>query len=220
MKNQIEQLGKKYNINPVSMDICKQEEKLGFLVAKQDLVISLLPYVLHPLVAKACITNKVNMVTASYITPALKELEKSVEDAGITIIGELGLDPGLDHMLAMETIDKAKEVGATIESYISYCGGLPAPEHSNNPLRYKFSWSPVGVLMNVMQSATYLLDGKVVNVAGGISFLDAVTSMDFFPGLNLEGYPNRDSTKYAEIYGISSAHTLLRGTLRYKGLEC
>ncbi|XP_027430142.1 alpha-aminoadipic semialdehyde synthase, mitochondrial isoform X2 [Zalophus californianus] len=170
MKNQIEQLGKKYNINPVSMDISKQEEKLSSLVAKQDLVISLLPYALHPLVAKACITSKVNMITASYITPALKELEKSVEDAGITVIGELGLDPGLDHMLAMETIDKAREVGAT-----------------------------------------------VVNVAGGISFLDAVTPMDYFPGLNLEGYPNRDSTKYAEIYGIPSAHTLLRGTLRYKG---
>uniref|UniRef100_G1LCI3 Aminoadipate-semialdehyde synthase n=1 Tax=Ailuropoda melanoleuca TaxID=9646 RepID=G1LCI3_AILME len=180
MKNQIEQLGKKYNINPVSMDISKQAEKLSSLVAKQDLVIS-------------------------------------VEDAGITVIGELGLDPGLDHMLAMETIDKAKEVGATIESYISYCGGLPAPEHSDNPLRYKFSWSPVGVLMNIMQPATYLLSGKVVNVAGGISFLDAVTPMDYFPGLNLEGYPNRDSTKYAEIYGIPSAHTLLRGTLRYKG---
>ncbi|XP_053525944.1 alpha-aminoadipic semialdehyde synthase, mitochondrial isoform X4 [Artibeus jamaicensis] len=217
LKNQIEQLGKKYNINPVVLDICKQEEKLGSLVATQHLVISLLPYVLHPLVAKACITSKVNMVTASYITPALKELEKSVEDAGITVIGELGLDPGLDHMLAMETIDKAKEVGATIESYISYCGGLPAPEHSDNPLRYKFSWSPVGVLMNIMQPATYLLNGKVVNVAGGISFLDAVTPMDYFPGLNLEGYPNRDSTKYAELYGIQSAHTLLRGTLRYKG---
>ncbi|VFV18223.1 alpha-aminoadipic semialdehyde [Lynx pardinus] len=217
MKNQTEQLGKKYNINPVSMDISKQEEKLSSLVAKQDLVISLLPYALHPLVAKACITSKVNMITASYITPELKELEKSVEDAGITVIGELGLDPGLDHMLAMETIDKAKEVGATIESYISYCGGLPAPEHSDNPLRYRFSWSPVGVLMNIMQPATYLLNGKVVNVAGGISFLDAVTPMDYFPGLNLEGYPNRDSTKYAEIYGIPSAHTLLRGTLRYKG---
>ncbi|XP_045876597.1 alpha-aminoadipic semialdehyde synthase, mitochondrial isoform X2 [Meles meles] len=217
MKNQIEQLGQKYNINPISVDISKQEEKLSSLVAKQDLVISLLPYALHPLVAKACITSKVNMITASYITPALKELEKSVEDAGITVIGELGLDPGLDHMLAMETIDKAKEVGATIESYISYCGGLPAPEHSDNPLRYKFSWSPVGVLMNIMQPATYLLNGKIVNVAGGISFLDAVTPMDYFPGLNLEGYPNRDSTKYAEIYGIPSAHTLLRGTLRYKG---
>ncbi|XP_029780194.1 alpha-aminoadipic semialdehyde synthase, mitochondrial isoform X2 [Suricata suricatta] len=217
MKNQTEQLGKKYNINPVSMDISKQEEKLSSLVAKQDLVISLLPYALHPLVAKACIKSKVNMITASYITPELKELEKSVGDAGITVIGELGLDPGLDHMLAMETIDKAKEVGATIESYTSYCGGLPAPEHSDNPLRYRFSWSPVGVLMNIMQPATYLLNGKVVNVAGGTSFLDAVTPMDYFPGLNLEGYPNRDSTKYAEIYGIPSAHTLLRGTLRYKG---
>ncbi|XP_039716908.1 alpha-aminoadipic semialdehyde synthase, mitochondrial isoform X2 [Pteropus medius] len=217
IKNQIEQLGKKYNISPVIMDIGKQEEKLVSLVATQDLVISLLPYVLHPLVAKACITSKVNMITASYITPALKELEKSVKDAGITIIGELGLDPGLDHMLAMETIDKAKEVGATIESYISYCGGLPAPEYSDNPLRYKFSWSPTGVLMNIMQPATYLLNGKVVNVKGGVSFLDAVTPMDYYPGLNLEGYPNRDSTKYAEVYGIPSAHTLLRGTLRYKG---
>ncbi|KAM4857724.1 alpha-aminoadipic semialdehyde synthase, mitochondrial isoform X2 [Urocitellus parryii] len=217
MMNQIKQLSKKYNINPVSMNICTQEEKLGSLVATQDLVISLLPYVLHPIVAKACVESKVNMITASYITPALKELEKSVEDAGITVIGELGLDPGLDHMLAMETIDKAKEVGATIESYISYCGGIPAPEHSDNPLRYKFSWSPVGVLMNIMQPATYLLNGKVVNVTGGVSFLDAVTSMDYFPGLNLEGYPNRDSTRYAEIYGIPSAHTLLRGTLRYKG---
>ncbi|XP_049627047.1 alpha-aminoadipic semialdehyde synthase, mitochondrial [Suncus etruscus] len=217
MKNQIEQLRKKYNITPVSMNIGKQEEKLGSLVAAQDLVISLLPYVLHPIVAKACIANKVNMITASYITPPLKELQKSVEEAGITVIGELGLDPGLDHMLAMETIDKAKEVGATIESYISYCGGLPAPEHSNNPLRYKFSWSPVGVLMNIMQSATYLLNGKVVNAEGGVAFLNAVAPMDYFPGLNLEGYPNRDSTKYAEIYGIQSAHTLLRGTLRYQG---
>uniref|UniRef100_A0A452TD56 Aminoadipate-semialdehyde synthase n=1 Tax=Ursus maritimus TaxID=29073 RepID=A0A452TD56_URSMA len=190
---------------------------LGKFLISFSLFLSLLPYALHPLVAKACITSKVNMITASYITPALKELEKSVEDAGITVIGELGLDPGLDHMLAMETIDKAKEVGATIESYISYCGGLPAPEHSDNPLRYKFSWSPVGVLMNIMQPATYLLSGKVVDVAGGVSFLDAVTPMDYFPGLNLEGYPNRDSTKYAEIYGIPSAHTLLRGTLRYKG---
>ncbi|XP_055974081.1 alpha-aminoadipic semialdehyde synthase, mitochondrial isoform X2 [Sorex fumeus] len=217
MKNQLDQLRKKYNINPVSMNIGKQEEKLGSLVASQDLVISLLPYVLHPIVAKACIANKVNMVTASYITPPLKELEKSVQDAGITVIGELGLDPGLDHMLAMETIDKAKEVGATIESYISYCGGLPAPEHSDNPLRYKFSWSPVGVLMNIMQSATYLLNGKVVNAEGGVAFLNSVTPMDYFPGLNLEGYPNRDSTKYADIYGIQSAHTLLRGTLRYQG---
>ncbi|XP_028618405.1 alpha-aminoadipic semialdehyde synthase, mitochondrial [Grammomys surdaster] len=217
MTKQMQQLSKKYNINPVSLTVGKQEAKLQSLVESQDLVISLLPYVLHPVVAKACIERKVNMITASYITPAMKELEKSVDDAGIAVIGELGLDPGLDHMLAMETIDRAKELGATIESYVSYCGGLPAPEHSDNPLRYKFSWSPVGVLMTIMQPASYLLNGKVVNVTGGVSFLNSVTSMDYFPGLNLEGYPNRDSVKYAEIYGISSAHTLLRGTLRYKG---
>uniref|UniRef100_A0A8C4IV44 Alpha-aminoadipic semialdehyde synthase, mitochondrial n=1 Tax=Dromaius novaehollandiae TaxID=8790 RepID=A0A8C4IV44_DRONO len=218
MKEQLEQLTEKYNnVTAVHMDVIKHEENLSSLVKKHDLVISLLPYSAHPLVAKKCINNKVNLITASYLTPAMKELQESVEDAGITVISEMGLDPGLDHMLAMECIDKAKEVGAMIVSYTSFCGGLPAPEHSDNPLRYKFSWSPQGVLLNTVQSATYLKNGEIVNIPAGGALLDSVTSMDFFPGLNLEGFPNRDSTKYAEPYGIQTAHTLLRGTLRYKG---
>ncbi|XP_072717214.1 alpha-aminoadipic semialdehyde synthase, mitochondrial isoform X2 [Ciconia boyciana] len=218
MKEQLEQLTKKYsNVTSVHMDVIKHEEKLSSLVKKHDLVISLLPYSAHPLVAKKCIDNKVNLVTASYLTPAMKELQESVEAAGITVISEMGLDPGLDHMLAMECIDKAKEVGATVVSYTSFCGGLPAPEHSDNPLRYKFSWSPQGVLLNTVQSATYLKNGEIINIPAGGALLDSVTPMDFFPGLNLEGFPNRDSTKYAEPYGIQTAHTLLRGTLRYKG---
>uniref|UniRef100_A0A8C4UJ94 Aminoadipate-semialdehyde synthase n=1 Tax=Falco tinnunculus TaxID=100819 RepID=A0A8C4UJ94_FALTI len=171
MKEQLEQLTKKYsNVTSVHMDVIKDEEKLSSLVKKHELVISLLPYSAHPLVAKKCIDSKVNLVTASYLTPAMKELQESVEAAGITVISEMGLDPGLDHMLAMECIDKAKEVGATI-----------------------------------------------INIPAGGALLDSVTPMDFFPGLNLEGFPNRDSTKYAEPYGIQTAHTLLRGTLRYKG---
>ncbi|NXQ95802.1 AASS protein, partial [Sagittarius serpentarius] len=218
MKEQLEQLTKKYsNVTSVHMDVIKHEETLSSLVKKHDLVISLLPYSAHPLVAKKCIDNKVNLVTASYLTPAMKELQESVEAAGITVISEMGLDPGLDHMLAMECIDKAKEVGATVVSYTSFCGGLPAPEHSDNPLRYKFSWSPQGVLLNTVQSATYLKNGEIINIPAGGALLDSVTPMDFFPGLNLEGFPNRDSTKYAEPYGIQTAHTLLRGTLRYKG---
>ncbi|KAL2308952.1 hypothetical protein Nmel_005129 [Mimus melanotis] len=218
MKEQLEQLTKKYrNVTRVHMDVLKHEEKLSSLVKKHDLVISLLPYSAHPFVAKKCIDNKVNLVTASYLTPAMKELQESVEAAGITVISEMGLDPGLDHMLAMECIDKAKEVGATVISYTSFCGGLPAPEHSDNPLRYKFSWSPQGVLLNTVQSATYLKDGEIINIPPGGALLDSVTPMDFFPGLNLEGFPNRDSTKYAEPYGIPTARTLLRGTLRYKG---
>ncbi|KFV87706.1 hypothetical protein N308_08821 [Struthio camelus australis] len=218
MKEQLEELTKKYsNITAVHMDVIKHEENLSSLVKKHDLVISLLPYSAHPLVAKKCINNKVNLVTASYLTPAMKELQESVEAAGITVISEMGLDPGLDHMLAKECIDKAKEVGATIVSYTSFCGGLPAPEYSDNPLRYKFSWSPQGVLLNTVQSATYLKNGEIVTIQAGGALLDSVTSMDFYPGLNLEGFPNRDSTKYAEPYGIQTAHTLLRGTLRYKG---
>uniref|UniRef100_A0A8C8SIC3 Alpha-aminoadipic semialdehyde synthase, mitochondrial n=1 Tax=Pelusios castaneus TaxID=367368 RepID=A0A8C8SIC3_9SAUR len=218
MKEQLGQLTEKYNdVTSVHMDVIKDEEKLSSLVKKHNLVISLLPYSAHPLVAKKCIENKVNLVTASYLTPAMKELEESVEAAGITVISEIGLDPGLDHMLAMESIDKAKEVGATVISYTSFCGGLPAPEYSDNPLRYKFSWSPQGVLLNTIQSATYLKDGEIINIPPGGALLDSVAVMDFFPGLNLEGFPNRDSTKYAEPYGIQSAHTLLRGTLRYKG---
>ncbi|NXT00509.1 AASS protein, partial [Jacana jacana] len=218
MKEQLEQLTKKYsNVTSVHMDVIKHEEKLSTLVKNHDLVISLLPYSAHPLVAKKCIDSKVNLVTASYLTPAMKELQESVEAAGITVISEMGLDPGLDHMLAMECIDKAKEVGATVISYTSFCGGLPAPEHSDNPLRYKFSWSPQGVLLNTVQAATYLKNGEIINIPAGGALLDSVTPMDFFPGLNLEGFPNRDSTKYAEPYGIQTARTLLRGTLRYKG---
>nr|XP_006122637.2 alpha-aminoadipic semialdehyde synthase, mitochondrial [Pelodiscus sinensis] len=218
MKEQLGQLTKKYSrIIPVHVDLIQHEEKLSSLVRRHDLVISLLPYSAHPLVAKKCIDSKVNLVTASYLTPAMKELEKSVEAAGITVISEVGLDPGLDHMLAMECIDKAKEVGATVLSYTSFCGGLPAPEYSDNPLRYKFSWSPQGVLLNTIQAATYLKNGEIINIPAGGALLDSVAVMDFFPGLNLEGFPNRDSTKYAEPYDIQSAHTLIRGTLRYKG---
>ncbi|XP_033017912.1 alpha-aminoadipic semialdehyde synthase, mitochondrial [Lacerta agilis] len=218
MKKQLEQLAKKYsNVVPVVVDVTEDEKRLESMVKKHNLVISLLPYAFHPVVAKKCIDNKVNMVTASYLTPAMKELQESVEAAGITVVSEMGLDPGLDHMLAMECIDKAKEVGATVVSYTSFCGGLPAPEHSGNPLRYKFSWSPQGVLLNTVQPATYLKNGEIINIPAGGALLDSVTVMDFFPGLNLEGFPNRDSTKYAEPYGIQSAHTLLRGTLRYRG---
>uniref|UniRef100_A0A8C5SR31 Aminoadipate-semialdehyde synthase n=1 Tax=Laticauda laticaudata TaxID=8630 RepID=A0A8C5SR31_LATLA len=217
MKTQLEQLSKKYNnVVPIVMNIT-EDDRLSSLVKKHNLVISLLPYSFHPLVAKKCIDSRVNLVTASYLTPEMKELQKSAEAAGIAIISEVGLDPGLDHMLAMECIDKAKEVGAEVISYTSFCGGLPAPEYSDNPLRYKFSWSPQGVLLNTVKSATYLKDGEIINIPAGGALLDSVTVMDFFPGLNLEGFPNRDSTKYAEPYGIQSAHTLLRGTLRYTG---
>lgn len=128
-----------------------------------------------------------------------------------------------------------------MESFVSFCGGLPAPECSDNPLRYKFSWSPHGVLLNTVNPAVFLRDSQVtdaarmgcglrrqqvglnlcvcvqvVSIPAGGALMESTTPMDCFPGFNLEGFPNRDSTKYAEPYGIETAHTLIRGTLRFK----
>ncbi|KAI1882137.1 hypothetical protein AGOR_G00247580 [Albula goreensis] len=216
--SQAEQLAGRYpNTIPILMDVTTQESHLESLVKDHDLVISLLPYAFHPMVAKHCISNKVNMVTASYLSPAMKELHGHAEDAGITIVNEMGLDPGIDHMLAMECIDQAKADECTVESYSSFCGGLPAPECSENPLRYKFSWSPYGVLLNTVSPAIFLRDGQLVNIPEGGALLDNVESVKFLPGFSLEGFPNRDSTKYAKPYGIQEARTLIRGTLRFKG---
>ncbi|XP_061108202.1 alpha-aminoadipic semialdehyde synthase, mitochondrial-like [Conger conger] len=220
MLNQAEELAQKYpNTIPIMLDVTSQEGHLESLVKDHDLVISLLPYSFHPMVAKHCISQKVNMVTASYLSPAMKELQQSVEEAGITIVNEVGLDPGIDHMLAMDCIDQAKADGCVVESYSSFCGGLPAPECSDNPLRYKFSWSPYGVLLNAISPAIFLKDNEVVSIPPGGVLMDSVDPMDFFPGFNLEGFPNRDSTKYAELYGIETAHTLIWGTVRFKGFS-
>ncbi|KAI5100435.1 alpha-aminoadipic semialdehyde synthase, mitochondrial, partial [Silurus meridionalis] len=218
--SQAEELAAKYpNTIPVMLDVSSQEGHLESLVKDHDLVISMLPYNYHPLIAKYCISKKVNLVTASYLSPAMKELQKSAEEAGITIVNEMGVDPGIDHMLAMECIDQAKADGCIVESYSSFCGGLPAPEYSDNPLRYKFSWSPYGVLLNTISPAIYRKDNQVISIPPGGSLMDVTVPIDFLPGFNLEGFPNRDSTKYAEPYGIESAHTLVRGTLRFKGFS-
>lgn len=121
---------------------------------------------------------------------------------------------GIDHLLALECIQEAKAMGGRITSFESFCGGLPAPEFSDNPLRYKFSWSPRGALANTVSSARYLRKGQIVEIKQGGDLMQATKSLDFLPGFNLEGFPNRDSTVYAKYYGIEDATTVLRGTIR------
>ncbi len=130
------------------------------------LITSLLPYSHHPTIARLCIKYKVNMVTASYLSKEMADLNDAASKAGVTIINEVGVDPGIDHMLAMQVFDEVKEAGGVIESYYSYCGGLPAPEHANNSLRYKFNWSPRAVLLNTISTAKYLKAGKIIEIPG------------------------------------------------------
>jgi len=194
----------------------KNEEGLKEKVSKSDLVISMVPYSFHPKVAQYCIEFKKNMVTTSYVSEIMKNLDAEAKKAGILILNEVGLDPGIDHMEAMRIIHEIEGKGGEILSFISFCGGLPSSEANTNPFGYKFSWSPIGVLLAGKNSAQYLKDSKEIFISPedlfeNYSIINIEELGDF------EGYPNRNSLPYIELYGIHSTKTMLRGTLRNIG---
>ncbi|UKZ82588.1 Saccharopine dehydrogenase [NADP(+), L-glutamate-forming] [Trichoderma virens FT-333] len=200
---------------PISLDV-NDEKALDAAVAQHDLVISLIPYTYHAAVIKSAIRNKKNVVTTSYVSPAMMELDQQAKDAGITVMNEIGLDPGIDHLSAVDTISSVHAAGGKILSFKSFCGGLPAPEDSDNPLGYKFSWSSRGVLLALRNAATFYEDGKLVNVAGP-DLMATAKPYHIYPGYAFVAYPNRDSSVYKERYNIPEAQTIIRGTLRYAG---
>ena len=157
-----------------------------------------------------------NVVTTSYVSPAMLELEQQCKDAGITVMNEIGLDPGIDHLYAVKTIEEVHKAGGKITSFLSYCGGLPAPEASDNPLGYKFSWSSRGVLLALRNAAKFYQDGKVVEIPGE-KLMGTAAPYFIYPGFAFVAYANRDSTPYKERYNIPEAQTIIRGTLRYQG---
>lgn len=185
-------------------------------VSKHDLVISLIPYTFHATVIKSAIRQKKHVVTTSYVSPAMLELDQAAKDAGITVMNEIGLDPGIDHLYAVKTIEEVHAEGGKILSFLSYCGGLPAPEDSDNPLGYKFSWSSRGVLLALRNAARYYKDGKIVDIESK-DLMATAKPYFIYPGYAFVAYPNRDSTPYKERYNIPEAQTIIRGTLRYQG---
>ncbi|KAJ9155406.1 Saccharopine dehydrogenase-like protein [Pleurostoma richardsiae] len=200
---------------PISLDVTN-ESALDAAVAQHDLVISLIPYTFHAAVIKSAIRNKKHVVTTSYVSPAMMALDAEAKAAGITVMNEIGLDPGIDHLYAIKTIDEVHRAGGKIISFQSYCGGLPAAEDSDNPLGYKFSWSSRGVLLALRNSGKWYQDGKVVEVAGE-ELMGTAKPYFIYPGYAFVAYPNRDSTPYKERYNIPEAQTVVRGTLRYQG---
>ncbi|CAK9438989.1 uncharacterized protein LODBEIA_P32130 [Lodderomyces beijingensis] len=199
----------------ISLDVTNSEA-LDKVLADFDLVISLIPYTYHVNVVKSAIKNKKHVVTTSYINPQLKALEQEIENAGITVMNEIGLDPGIDHLYAVKTIEEVHKAGGKIKSFLSYCGGLPAPENSDNPLGYKFSWSSRGVLLALRNSAKYWQSGEVVDVKSE-DLMASAKPYFIYPGFALVCYPNRDSTTYKQLYNIPEAETVIRGTLRFQG---
>jgi len=191
--------------------------KLEKLVSEHDLAISLLPAPLHPVVAGLCIKLRKQMVTTSYVSPAMKELDGPARKAGVMILNEIGVDPGIDHMSAMRIIDDVRNRKGKVVRFKSYCGGLPAPEANDNPWGYKFSWSPRAVCTAGKNSARYRIDGKTVEIPGPELFADNGHGMEVEGIGYLEGYPNRDSLGYIDLYGLTGIDTMFRGTFRYPG---
>ncbi|KAF0695832.1 Aste57867_13352 [Aphanomyces stellatus] len=207
---------KNRSVVPVTVDVGKDQSSVASLVAGADCVVSLLPAPMHVNIAKTCLDSKTPLVTASYISPEMQALNSRAQAQGIPILCELGLDPGMDHMSAMKIIDEVQANNGRVVTFSSVCGGLPAPEAADNPIAYKFSWSPRGVLMAALNSAQYRKDGHVVQVKGE-DLLSSAERVNFLPAFALEQIPNRDSLPYATIYNIPDAESIYRGTLRYAG---
>ena len=199
----------------ISLDV-NDEEKVDALVSKADVVVSLLPYTYHVKVAEMCIAHQKQMITTSYVSDAMKALDKKAKAAGILILNECGLDPGIDHMSAMRIIHDVEKKKGKVISFKSTTGALPSHEANNNPFGYKFSWSPRGVLLASRNAAQWLENGKEVSIPGQQLFenyyLQDVKGTGVF-----ENYPNRNSIPYKDIYGLKHAQTVYRGTFRMTG---
>jgi saccharopine dehydrogenase (NADP+, L-glutamate forming) len=184
------------------------------LVSQADLVISLLPPALHYLIAKDCIAAGKNLLTASYVDDQIRGLKSEIEAKKLLFICELGLDPGIDHMSAMEIIHRIHASGGRINSFKSHTGGLVAPESDNNPWHYKVSWNPRNVVLAGKAGATYKLNGQVMQVPYSQLF-ESCQEVSISDLGQLAYYPNRDSLSYIPIYELEEASTFLRTTLRY-----
>ena len=196
----------------VSADLRETDE----LIKAADLVVSLMPRSLDLYVIKKCLEFKKSLVFPNFLSPEINELAPEAREAGLTMLGEIGLDPGIDHMSAVKIIDQIKAEGGKITGFRSWCGGLPAPEAANEPLRYKFSWSPEGAIEASACPARYLQDGKEVNITG--DDLMKHYSFKMVPGWGwFEEYPNSDAIYYIDVYGIPEVETIYRGTFRYPG---
>ncbi|KAF5378151.1 hypothetical protein D9615_007633 [Tricholomella constricta] len=202
---ELEKLGREYlNIQYRVIDILDQD-------------IILLPAPFHSNVAKLCIDHKKHLVTASYVSKDMRELHDSAVDADVLLLNEIGLDPGIDHCSAIDLMSTLRSQKKNIVSFTSFCGGLPAPDVEHTPLRYKFSWNPKGVLLAALNPAKFRLDNVLFNISEEKLLKKAFPEVPITKEFDLEGIANRNSLIYAEQYGIESARTVLRGTLRYPG---
>jgi saccharopine dehydrogenase-like NADP-dependent oxidoreductase len=194
------------------------EQKRSTEIQKSDIVISMLPARFHYLIAKDCVKYGVDMVTASYVSPEIKALDEKAKTKNIILLNEIGVDPGIDHMSAMQIIDKIRAKGGKLYNFESSTGGLVAPEYDNNPWNYKFTWNPRNVILAGQGVSQFLHNGRFKYIPYHKLF-SRTEDLNILDLGAFEIYPNRDSLKYREIYGLENIQTMFRGTIRRKGFS-
>lgn len=203
------------NGRPTWLDVHKANDRRE-LIGRHDIVVSLLPAHLHIEVAYDCIKLKKHLITASYVSQEMHRLGDEARSRELIFMGEMGLDPGIDHMSAMAKIDEIKAQGGQLTAFRSFTGGLVAPESDDNPWHYKFTWNPRNVILAGQGTAQYLENGKFKYIPYNRLFtrywLVDIPKMGAY-----EVYANRDSLLYRDVYGLSGIPNILRGTLRHRG---
>ena len=204
------------NVNAIEFDIFNKSNS-SKEIAQSDIVISMLPAKFHILVAKECLKHRKSLLTASYISDEMNELDQEVKKAGLIFMNEIGVDPGIDHMSAMKIIDQIKDDGNELVSFKSYTGGLIAPESDNNLWNYKFTWNPRNVVLAGQGGdAKYIEENKEISISYNDLFKNT-ESLQIDQYGEFESYANRDSLKYRSIYKLNDIETIYRGTIRRAG---
>lgn len=199
----------------IAFDVFDERVK-NAAIAAADLVVSLLPPAFHDHVARACLQHGKSMVTASYVSPIIRQMSAAFAEKGLIFMGEIGLDPGIDHLAIVELRDRLQEQGSTLKKVASYTGALIAPESDTNPWHYKFSWAPMNVVKAGQGISQYLFEGKPKYIPYNRLFSAYIERAVAGAGA-FEIYPNRDSMAYIEKYDLHGVDTFMRGTMRYRG---
>ena len=209
-------IGNHQNAEVILLDIFNETSRKK-AIKNADIIISMLPASLHIEVAKDCILFGKNMVTASYISPEMLALNNTAKAKGLIFMNEIGVDPGIDHMSAMQVLDRIKDDGGNIILFESFTGGLIAPESDNNLWNYKFTWNPRNVVTAGQGGAAKFLQEGTYKYIPYHRLFRRTEFLDIDSYGRFEVYANRDSLKYQSVYGLDNAKTLYRGTIRRVG---
>lgn len=187
------------------------------VISEADVVISMLPARFHPTVAEACLSFSKHLLTASYVSEEMKALDAQAKEKGLLFLNECGLDPGIDHMSAKKVIDQIRGKGYELRAFESFTGGLLKPnKEEDNPWEYKFTWNPRNVVLAGQGEVKFIQEGRYKYIPYNKLFRRTETI--HIPGFGyFEGYANRDSLKYMDVYELAGIQTLYRGTLRRPG---